>query len=461
MPSVGVIGAGIAGLTAAFQLRKQGFDVTVLEASERTGGKIRSEQREGYLVEHGPNTIQRSTPLLDGLIDHLGLDDACVTARADAQKRYVVRGGSPIPLPFSPPALLTTKLFSWPAKLRLLAEPFIRPAPPDREESVAAFARRRLGREALDYGLNPFVGGIFAGDPEQLSVRHAFGRLFELEQEHGSLLKGMIRTRRRRHENPDEQKPARRMFSFRDGLQMLPDALTAELGPRIQRLMPVTALRSAADRWHVTTRTPSDAALQEHTFDAVVCTLPLHRLTTLDIDVEPDLSPLEHVPYPPVSVLALGFDRTDVHHPLDGFGMLVPEVESEFQILGTIFSSSLFPNRAPNGHVLLTTFIGGARHPTLGQAPTKRLVSIAQRDLEALLDVHGPPTFVRHVRWQHAIPQYTLGYGHVKTQIERLEDIYPTLALAGNYRRGIAVGDAMESGDRAAQRLVSALGVPD
>ena len=457
MPSVAILGGGIAGLTAAYQLDKQGLEVTVFEASNRTGGKIRSERAEDYLIEHGPNTIQSSTPLMEGLIDQLGLDDAVVEADAAAKKRYVVRDGTPHPLPMSPPEFFTTPLFSATAKLRLLAEPLVWKSGPEHDESIAHFARRRLGREALDYGLNPFVGGIFAGDPERLSVRHAFEKLYTLEDEHGSLFKGMIRRMLDRRANSDEQPSTRHMFSFRDGLQQLPDALTTTLGASVERLTAVTALRPEDDGWTVATRHTEDGTTTEHHFDAVVCTLPLHRLAQIDFDTVVSLHPLKKVEYPPVSVVAMGFDRADVHHPLDGFGMLVPEVETPYRILGTIFTSALFPDRAPGDKVLLSTFVGGARNPDLGNAEPDRLVLLIQEDLADLLGVHGEPTFVRHVPWRSAIPQYTVGYAHVKATLDTLENRHPQLAMAGNYRKGVSVGDTMDSADRAAQRILRAL----
>ena len=456
MASVGVLGGGIAGLTAAFQLQAQGIDVTVLEASARTGGKIRSERSDGYLVEHGPNTLQSSTLLLDALIDRLGLEADCVEAQSAAKKRYIVRNGTPRAVPTSTIDMLTSSLLSLPGKLRLLGEPFVRPGPPEREESVADFVRRRLGDEALNYGVNPFVAGIYAGDPKQLSIRHTFSRLVELEQEHGSLVKGLFNRLRSKTKDADAPKSSRRMFSFRKGLQQLPDALTAALGANIQRLSPVMALRQDGARWNVTNRT-TDGSTTEHSFDGVISTLPLHRLAAIDTNLGADFAPLTSVSYPPVSVLALGFRREDVAHPLDGFGMLVPEVESDFQILGTLFPSSIFAHRTPDGHVLLATFVGGTRHPELGTAETESLLPIVQRDLKRLLGTRGDPAFIRHVRWPNAIPQYNLGYGQIKAQIDAIEARHPRLAFAGNYRDGVSVGDTMDSGDRAAQRLIDAL----
>jgi oxygen-dependent protoporphyrinogen oxidase len=466
MPDVAVVGGGIAGLTAAYVLHaRHDLNVTVFEASDTVGGAIRTEETDGFLVEHGPNSVRSSAPILHRCIDALGLADAVVPANDAARRRYVVRDGAPTALPMSLGAFLTTDLLSWRGKLRLLAEPFAGGGTAG--ESVASFVRRRLGPEVLDYAVNPFVGGVYAGDPERLSVRHAFRRLFDLEQTHGSLFRGALAALAPRDngsaEGTPEIPPERQgLFSFADGLQALPDALATALGDRVHTGTPVTALTPTDDGWRLGLGDAPEATSAADTVhaDAVVCTVPLHQLTELDLATDVDLTPLYDVPYPPLSVLALGVDADDVGHPLDGFGMLVPEAESDVRILGTIFSSTLFPGRAPDGQVLLTTFIGGMRRPSLGRASTEDLRAIVMEDLCALLDVTGAPTLVRHIRWPRAIPQYHLGYARVQDAIAALEAAHPRLMLAGNYRQGVSVGDAMDSGAEAADRLASTLRAP-
>ncbi len=510
MPTVGILGGGIAGLTAAFELQQRGLDVTVFEAAPRPGGMIRSEHVPGdadapgsgtpgggapggFTIEHGPNSLRRAAGALARAIDALGLQGAVVPAADAAQRRYVVRDGQPVALPASPLEALTTPLLSWPAKLRLLAEPFIRPlAAPN--PSVAAFARHRLGSEVLDYAVDPFVGGIFAGDPRRLSLRHAFRPLYEMEQQHGSLARALLAKLTRRA--PAAAAPAAGMpeggvpgtaappetqgiFSFRGGLQTLTDAFAGALGSALCLATPALALHPPGDasdaaaghgapgRWRVTVQPPGADAPATHAFDAVVSTLPPHRLARLDLGSLPAatfgradaLAALFGVSYPPVSVLALGFRRADVAHPLDGFGMLVPRVEHAFGILGTIFVSSVFPERAPDGHVLLAALAGGARRPALGAAGQAELRAVVLRDLRRLLGVRGAPVFERHVRWPRAIPQYERGYDRVTRTLERLEAAHPTLAFAGNYRQGVSVGDTMDSAADAATRLTHALQV--
>ncbi len=451
MPTVGIIGAGIAGLAAAHRLEKNGTAVHVFEASDRTGGVIHSQKTEGFLVEHGPNSIRTGAEALETVIDELDLHEERVWAHDTADTRYVVRDGRPISLPTSVGSFLSTDLFSAWAKLRLLAEPFIgRPDELD-DESVAEFTRRRLGSEVLDYAVAPFVGGVFAGTPKTLSVRHAFRRLAQLEDEYGSLFLGAVREALSGEDSDDKNVPSG-LFSFRNGLQTLPDALADTLGNCITLDAPVTRIERTGEQWQIGVDHKDEERVQ--TFDALLCTVPLHRLGTIDFTTSVNLAPLTNVSYPPLSVLALGYPRDAVEHPLDGFGMLVPPVEDDLNILGTIFSSTLFPDRAPDDHVLLTTFVGGARAPDRATLDSSALQSVVESDLDRLLGVAGTPVFQRHVHWPNAIPQYNIGYGAVTETLDELERQHPRLAFAGNYRQGVSVGDALTSGVEAAHRLL-------
>jgi oxygen-dependent protoporphyrinogen oxidase len=455
MARVGIIGGGISGLTAAYRLRQNGVPVRLFEASGRVGGVIETTRSEGFLVEHGPNSL-RPNDLLASVIGDLDLAPACVPADDTADTRYVVRDGRPVALPMSVGSFLTTDLFSTRAKLRLLAEPFIGRAGGEAEESLAHFVRRRLGPEVLDYAVAPFVGGVFAGRPESLSARHAFGRLVELEDEYGSLFWGALRSSRGGSGTDDTPSG---LFSFEDGLETLPRTLAAAVEDAIQRNAPVTALDHDGERWRLTVE-PGAGSTASVEVDAVISTVPLHALPDLALNSAVDRGPLHDVHYPPVHVVALGYDREDVAHPLDGFGMLVPPIEEPFDILGTIFSSTLFPGRAPDGQVLLTTFVGGARAPGLTQQPPADVQALVERDLGRLLGVDGPPCFAHHVHWPQAIPQYTLGYGDVTDTLDALEARHDGLFFAGNYREGVSVGDAMASGAAAAERAIDRIGPP-
>lgn len=438
---IAIVGGGISGLAAAWRLRAHGVAVTLFEASHQTGGVIRSVHRDGFLVDEGPNTLVARSQTVEDVIEQLGLSEARVWASDTAKARYLVRGGTLVPIPMSPLGLVTTPLLSAHAKLRLLAEPFVRPSGMA-DESLAAFVRRRLGAEVLDAVVNPFVAGVWAGDPERLSARYAFPALYGMEHEHGSLARGLLHRLRNRSSEP---RPSSRPFSFRTGMQALPDAFARQIGDSVHLHAPVVGLQPENKGWIVTTH--SDGALREDRFDGVIFTAPLHRLPEIGFD-----EAVPTAPYPPVSVLALGFRRADVAHPLDGFGVLIPEREP-FRLLGTLFSSSLFPERAPENHVLLTCFAGGTRHPEDATLPTDDLVALALDDLRLLLGVRGEPVFVHRKRWEQAIPQYEVGHGRVRTALDDLEAQRPGLRFAGNVRRGISVGDALEAGLDAADQL--------
>ncbi len=452
--SVAIIGGGITGLTAAFRLMQAGVPVTLYEADRRVGGVIRSVQEGGYLAEFGPNSILETSPKISGLIRDLGLEPRRGYSDPGAENRYLVRGGKPVCLPASPMRFFGTKLFSTGAKLRLLREPFLRRAPADKEENVAEFVLRRLGREWLDYAINPMIAGIYAGDPRRLSVIHAFPRLHAVEQRYGSLILGQILGARERKRRGEVSKQEAKKISFDQGLQVLTDTLEARLRDAIRLNTTVTALERAPRGWTVSVQSGGSDAAFEHR--AVLLAAPAHCLARIafDADAGLTLAPLAEVYYPPVASVVLGFRRADVDHPLDGFGMLVPEVE-KFRILGTLFSSSLFPNRAPDGHVTLTTYVGGVRAPDLALRPIDELFNLTLTDLATILGVRGSPTFRHAVLYRQAIPQYEVGYGRFKALMETIETRAPGIFLAGHYRNGISLGDSIIAGHDVADRIAA------
>jgi protoporphyrinogen/coproporphyrinogen III oxidase len=463
MKSVAIIGAGITGLTAAFYLKRKGVPVTVYEAGARASGVIQSSRQNGFLVESGPNTILETSPKISELIHDLDLESRRMYPNPAAKNRYVVRDKKPVAMPSSQAEFLTTKLFSARAKFALAREPFVPPRRDGVEESVAEFVLRRLNLEFLDRAIDPLVAGIYAGDPHKLSVLHAFPKLLEAEQKHGSLLKGQLFGAGERKEGGEISRRNARMFSFDEGLQVLPDALASSLGGAVKLNTPVTKLIQTGTGWHVST--PSGES--EHS--AVIYCGTAYRLAELPIEFKtPASGPagydsinergrrlafqgFSEIRHPPVASMVLGFRREDVTHPLDGFGMLIPKAEG-FNILGTIFSSSLFPNRVPSGHVLLTTYIGGERQPQLASQPADELVKLVCEDLRVLLGVKGKPIFTYHHFWPRAIPQYNVGYGKFKELMNDIEAKARGLLLAGHYRDGISVGDSIVSGINVAGR---------
>jgi oxygen-dependent protoporphyrinogen oxidase len=477
MNSVAIIGGGITGLTAGFYLQRRGVPVTVYEATSRVGGAIQSLRRDGYLAEFGPNTILETSPKITQLVADAGLQSRRLDPDPKAEARYVVRYQRPIEMPGSPLGFFTTPLFTLGAKLAVLCEPF-RPVKRDgQEESIANFVRRRLCKEFLDHAIDALVAGIYAGDPEKLSVQQAFPKLAALEEKYGSMIKGQILGARERKKRGEIAKDRAPKFSFDEGLQVLPDTLRDILGESVKLNTSVTKLVQTSGGWTAEFRNADGAGQAEHS--AVLYAGTAFRLAELVVELgapvsdpassadtstpgrrpalQPgsgrlDLSVFSEIRYPPVASVVLGFRREDVAHPCNGFGMLIPRVEG-FKILGTIFSSALFPNRAPAGHHTFTSYIGGERYPELASLPAEKLYEIVGEDLRVLLGVRGKPTFQHMVYWPKAIPQYNLGYGKYRALMTDIEAETPGFFLAGHFRDGISLGDSIVSGMNVVERV--------
>jgi oxygen-dependent protoporphyrinogen oxidase len=448
-----VVGAGISGLTAAFLLTERGLHVIVIEAAARTGGAIETVRNAGALCERGPNSILETHPHIGELIDRLGLRDQRIETNPISARRFVVHQGRLVALPTSLPTLIGTPLFSTRAKLRLLGEPFISRAPSESDESVADFVARRLGSEFLDYAIEPFVAGIYAGDPRQLSVAAAFPKLHALEQRYGSLMRGQILGARAKRS--ETARAVAKSFSFVHGLQTLTDALTARAGTVRTETRAVGLRRAFNSGITVTMRNKED--MRALTARAVILAVPADRTAEL---VRPfadaSASALSAIPYAAVASVASVYRRREVAHVLDGFGFLAPRIEQR-RILGTLFSSSMFDGRAAQDHVLLTTFIGGQRAPTLPSLSDSDLQRLVDEELTALLGARGPMS-VMVTRWPRAIPQYTVGHLERVQEAVKVETALPGLFLCASWRGGVAVGDCIASGWATAATTATYLG---
>ena len=438
-----VIGGGISGLATAFGLKQRGASVEVLDAAPRAGGVIGTIHRDGGLYETGPNSALDTTPHIDELLDALAIRGEREEASAVASTRFIVRDGKLVALPMSPAAFLTTPAFSLGAKLRLLREPFIAPAPRDAEESIAAFVRRRLGTEFLNYAIDPFVSGVYAGDPERLSVTAAFPRLHALEQKYGSLIRGQIKGARERRRNAGTPKNTADSFSFRNGMQTLTDALVRAVG-RVTTDARVHKIERTGDGvWAIIGTRDGEAVVRRARI--VVLALPAYEAVTLMREISPAAAQgLAAIDYAAIASVATAYRRDAVRHPLGGFGFLVPKKEHR-RILGSLFSSSMFEGRAPSGTVLLTTFVGGLRNPDLPGKPDGELGAYVRDELDSLVGAHGAPLWSAITRWTHAIPQYDLGHRERLRAIDDAERAFPGLFFCANYRGGISIGDRIES----------------
>jgi oxygen-dependent protoporphyrinogen oxidase len=452
MRSVAIIGAGITGLTAAFYLKRKGIPVTVYEGSRRTGGVIQSLRRDGYLAEFGPNTILETSPKITQLVRDAGLESRRLDPDPRAEARYVVRYKRPIEMPGSPLGFFTTQLFTAKAKFAVLREPFVPARRDGKEESIAEFVQRRLGQEFLDHAIDALVAGVYAGDPYKISVLQAFPKLAQLEARYGSLIKGQILGGRERKKRGEVAKDRAPKFSFDSGLQALPDTLAERLGEALSLNASVVKLAQTPDGWTLDLRSGGQETQAEHS--AVIYAGTAFKLAELKLETETPLSfaSFSEIRYPPVASVVLGFRREDVAHPCAGFGMLIPRVEG-FKILGTIFSSSLFPNRAPAGHLTLTSYVGGERYPELASLPPEKLFDLTCEDLRVLLGVRGQPTFQHSVFYPRAIPQYNVGYGRFRQLMTEAEAKAPGLFLAGHYRDGVSLSDSIVSGCNVAERI--------
>jgi oxygen-dependent protoporphyrinogen oxidase len=436
---VAIVGAGITGLVCAHELERAGIVPTVFEASDRAGGPIQTVRRDGFLAERGPHTIMDSNPTVGRLIEQLGLTEERVYATDASKKRFMVRDHQPKPLPMGPGALFKTDALSRSAKFALLREPFVARRDDGVDESVTNFVTRRLNRELLDYGLELLVNGVWAGDPNRLSVRYAFGKMAALERDYGSLIKGGI-ARARQGRNPD----ARRMLSFREGNQTLSDALANSLSD-LRLGSTVRKVRRTGETWKVSGKS----------FDDVVLTVGANvynDLLELDDDGPIETQFFEDVAYPSVTIVTVGFHKSQVPHPLDGFGMIAP-MREKLDFLGALFTSTLFAGRAPRDHVTLACFVGGMRRRDLAALSETERLDRTMTSLRTVLGITGDPVFVEQAQWERAIPQYEVGYGRLLAQMEALERGHEGLWIAGNIRQGVAVPDLIEAGAKLAETL--------
>lgn len=446
-----VIGGGVSGLSAAWEFKKNGFDVTVLEKRSETGGVIHTFESGGFRAESGTNSVMVTSQRLLDFFRQAGLEDAVEQSTPAAKKRFFVRGGKPRAVPMGPLSLITTGLFSLWGKIRLLFEPFVKPCDPESEPSVAEFAERRLGKDVSDYAINPFMGGVYGGDPKKLSIKYAFAPFWNFERKYGSIILGAIKSMKEKKAAGNVFKP--KMISFKGGMGVLINKLTADLGDGVKTSARVISIDSTADgRWEISWGTDSEDVCE--TYDALVVAVPAPELKSLPFGgaIAAALEPLEKIVYAPVATYSMGFKRADIAHKLDGFGALIPEKE-KFSILGSLFVSSIFSMRSPEGFATLTNYVGGMRNPNLASLPQGEMRKIVLADIGKLLGVKAEPVFEKMYYWQHAIPQYNIGYGEILEAVDEAEKNFNAIALIGSYRGGVGVGNCIENALKAADTI--------
>ena len=441
---VAILGAGISGLAAGWELQTQGHTVTVFESSATVGGKIKTDRVDGYILESGPHAIMPNYKTLLGALPKLGLAETYIEAGENGKNRFICLDGEPTPLPMGPLSAMRTPLLTFGGKLRVLREPFIPPRYDD--ESVASFFTRRMGPEVVTRLIDPFISGVYAGDPESLSVASAFPIFKGFERDGGSLIKGAIKKMRATRKNADpnapKEKRRRSLYSFKTGLREIPDALAAKLSASVQLNTPVRELQADGNSWSV----------NGEQFDGIVSTVPLHVWA----GINGDLYPRTGITYTSVTAVHLAYPKDTVKARTDGFGMLIPSIEKR-KILGVLYDSSLFPGRAPEGDHLFTIFMGGMRNTWTVDTGIDELVQIAHNEVVNLMHIEGidAPVFSRGHKWSHAIPQYDMQHPAAVQQLVEFEHTHNNFVFAGNYNKGISVGHAFESGLEAAARLIA------
>lgn len=449
-----IIGAGISGLVAAYRLKKLGRDVLLMESGNRVGGVIESSEVEGFLLEAGPNSFRGTHELLD-LVEELELMGELATADPRAPA-YVYSGGQLHAVPMSPPALLKTKLLTTSAKLRLLREPFIKSAQKHNraeiEESIASFIRRRLGHEVLEKLVAPFLSGVYAGEPETLSVQACFPKLAEFETEAGSILRGTLkaaRVSRTQNDKPKRSLRPYRLCSFRRGLDELPKKLAASLGDSLLTETRVTNISKNNGLFEIV----AEHHGENKTFNCrtLILAAPAFAAAKLVEAFSPQIAQLlAEIRYVSIASVPLAYRTEQVARKLDGFGFLAPRREG-LRMLGSIWNSSLFADRAPQGWVITTNFIGGATDPEAASLSDDELIGIVRNDLAKVLGVTGDARRLPIKRWQRAIPQYNLGHAARVAKLEMALRQHQGLWIVGNYLRGVSLGDCVKDADTRAK----------
>ncbi|MCS6924790.1 MAG: protoporphyrinogen oxidase [Candidatus Binatia bacterium] len=463
-----IVGGGIAGLAAAYRLgelsreREMPIRCTLLEAGPRLGGVIATEKRDGFLLELGPDSLLSEKPWALALCRRLGLESELIGTRDEHRVTFVVHRGRLEPLPqgfmlLAPTRLaplLRSRLFSWPGKLRMACELLLPRGPARPDESLAAFVRRRLGREVLERVAQPLVGGIYTADPERLSLAATMPRFLQLEREHRSIIAALWRASRAAQDTKGTSGARWSLFvTLREGMQQFVDTLAARLlSVTVRYGCAVTGVRRASDGWLVECE---DGSVWQA--DGVILATPAFRTAQIVQGVDGQLADrLATISYSSAATVNLAYRREQVHHPLNGFGFVVPHIEQRAIIAGS-FSSVKYAGRAPEGFVLLRAFVGGALQEDLYALDDEDMEGIVRREFAQLLGVRGEPLFVRIARYPRSMPQYLVGHLELVSEIEKRVTRHPGMALAGNAYRGVGMADCVRSGEAAAEAVFAHL----
>jgi len=449
-----IVGGGISGLAAAHHLTQQPVALTLLEASARLGGTIQTEHRDGFLIERGPDSFISEKPQALALAKQLGLESRLVQTNEQFRRSFIARGGRLRAVPegfqlLAPSRLwpfISSDIFSVAGKARMAADLLLPRKRTNGDESLASFVRRRLGTEALERMAQPMVGGIYTADPETLSLRATLPRFLEMEREHRSLILAMLRQGRAQKIGTSGARYSL-FLSFDQGMQVLVDAVS-RINADVRLNSRVKTLRYDGQSWAITT----DKGEQLKA-DGVCLAVPAYVAAALLNDTHERLAgKLRQIKYASTATINFGYRRTAIAHPLNGFGFVVPFVEKR-SLLACTFSSVKFSGRAPEGHVLLRAFAGGALQPEIFALDEDEMRVRVERDLRDLLGITEDPLFVEVAKWKDSMPQYEVGHLERVSEIEKLAGEIPGLTLAGNAYRGAGIPDCIRSGEDAIEKF--------
>ncbi len=440
---VAVVGGGISGLAVAHELARRGHQVAVLERQVQAGGNAVSERVGGFLMEHGPSAINATSPGAADLSRALALDSVRTELGPGVHHRYLVEGPRLHAISLHPFGFLTASYLSWRGRLRVMAEPFVPPSRAGKEETVAEFWGRRFGAEFTERVIDPLIGGLFAGQAQELSMAAVFPKLLAMERAEGSISRAMLAARR-----AGGRMPGRRLFSWRDGVGTLPAALAADLGSAVETGVAVHSLQPAGR----TFRLDAGRAGALSARAVVIATQPHVAAALLDGLDPPGADVAGAIDAPPLAVVFLGYRRAQVDHPLDGVGYLTPASEGR-ALSGALFCSTMFPGRAPAGHVAIAGYVGGARAPELARLPAADLIAMARAELGELLGARGEPEVARVRHWPRGLPQLRVGHGDRVAVLRSLPTRRPGLFVTGNYFAGPSIASCVEQAGETAAKV--------
>lgn len=438
-----IIGGGVSGLSAACELKGRGYNVVVLERQARSGGNAQSERFGGFLMEHGPSSVNAQAMETVGLSRDLGLDTLRTELSSGVKSRYLVGDGSLQGISTHPLGFLMSGYLSPRARLRLMAEMLVPGRKSGTEETISEFWTRRFGREFSDKVIDPLVAGLYAGNADELSVGAVFPAIVEMERQFGSISRAVISKRL-----ANGKMPGRRLFSWMDGIATLPAALAADLGDAVRTGVAVTAINRTLSGFEIKTANSRKLAARA----VIIATQPHVSAALLEKMDAGGAQAVSEIAAPSVAVAYLGFRRDQVEHPLDGLGYLAPAGEKRL-LSGALFPSSMFQNRAPEGHVAISGYVGGARAPEMARMSVEDITAVALEEFRDLLGVKGQPVVSRVRQWSQGLPQLTTGHAQRLKRIEKTEQRFPGLFVTGNYFTGPAVATCVKQSLETSKRL--------